>query len=247
MHRTGEGGRARDPWRELAAAIRVLGVMPEPGFVPRARTFLGELQRWNTLARLTGYQTEREQVCHLVLESLLLLRVVPTPASPLLDIGSGPGVPGLVLKLARPAWRVSLVEANRRRANFLRHVIRALGLEGIGVHAARAESLTREPDLQGGFQTVTLRAVAAPAEAAGLARPFLAATGHAVISLGPGMRPTPPGGTVREVPLPARMGLPVRRRFLIIRATEIAPDVSRGTRGRGGTRLGRGQPEGGRR
>src|SRR3972149_925584 len=99
---------------------------------PRARVFLEELGRWGRVSRLTGYRSESEQVVHLILDSLLFLVVIPEPAAPLLDIGSGPGVPGLVLKLARPAWPVTLVEANRRRANFMRQGGRRLGLGGAG-------------------------------------------------------------------------------------------------------------------
>ena len=61
--------------------------------------------------RLTAYRDRAARVRHLVVESLMLLAALPEPASPLLDIGTGPGVPGLILKLARPAWEVVLIEA----------------------------------------------------------------------------------------------------------------------------------------
>ncbi len=219
-----------DPWALLAAGAAAVGVRLEPEFEPRARRFLAELRRWNRVRRLTGYRTEVEQVIHLVLESLLLLPVLPSPAAPLLDIGSGAGAPGLVLKLARPAWPVTLVEANRRRAHFLRHAVRHLQLEGAEVQAMRAEALAQAPAFAGVFRTVTMRAVAAPDTAVRLARPFLAPEGHIVSVLGPGRAPS--FGTVREVAavLESRR-LHLRRRFLIIRASEVAADVPRGTRG----------------
>ena len=71
----------------------------------------------------------------------MLLAALPEPASPLLDIGTGPGVPGLILKLARPDWEVVLIEAAQRRTNFLRHVIRQLGVSGVRVVWGRAEAL----------------------------------------------------------------------------------------------------------
>src|SRR5262245_6386956 len=156
----------------------------------------------------------------------MLLRALPEPAPPLLDIGSGPGVPGLILKLARPEWDVVLIEATRRRANFLRHVVRRLGLEGVRVHGERAEALT-SGELAGRFTTVTMRAVVAPSEAATLAQPFLASGGALVVPLGP--QTSFRMGRVHEVALTAPGELPLRRQFLIIPATELDPGVPRGT------------------
>src|SRR3989304_3054327 len=110
-----------------------------PGFETGTRVFLEELGRWSRVSRLTGYRSVAEQVIHLILDSLLFLMVIPEPAVPVLDIGSGPGVPGLVLKLARPAWPVTLGEANRRPATFMRHVVRRLGLDGAEIREGRAE------------------------------------------------------------------------------------------------------------
>jgi 16S rRNA (guanine527-N7)-methyltransferase len=161
-----------------------------------------------------------------VLESLMILTVVPEPASPLLDIGSGPGVPGLILRLARPSWEVALVEAARRRANFLRHAVRRLNLDGVAVHGERAEALSSGP-LAGRFRTVTMRAVAAPEEAVSLARPFLASNGAIVLPVGPQSgTPTTP---IRTVTLETTGELPLRRQFLIIHRAELDAGVPRGT------------------
>jgi 16S rRNA (guanine527-N7)-methyltransferase len=213
-------------------------------FPARVATYLDELDRWQQIGRLTAYSEQGARIQHLVLESLMLLAVVPDPASPVLDIGSGPGIPGLILKLARPDWDVTLVEATRRRANFLRHVIRQLGLQGVIVHGARAETLVSS-DLVNRFATVTMRAVAAPEAAMRLAAPFLAPTGTLVVPLGPEAGSFE--GHVREVTLPRTGELPWRRRFLIIRRADLDAGVPRGTE-----RLGRAhdrsrEPEGRRR
>ena len=231
-----------EPWLLLEAGIEALGVRVDPGFETGTRVFLEELGRWSRVSRLTGYRSVAEQVIHLILDSLLFLVVIPEPAAPVLDIGSGPGVPGLVLKLARPAWSVTLVEANRRRANFMRHVVRRLGLDGAEVREERAEALAREPGMAAAFRTVTMRAVAEPAPAMRLAGPFLAPTGHAVIALGPCERPLQ--GAVRRVSLVREsLGLRIHRAFLIIPATESQADVPRETRGGRGPRPERREPE----
>ncbi len=205
-------------------------------FEAQAHGYLHELDRWSRVSRLTAYPTEPARVRHLLLDSLLFLAVLPREASPLLDVGSGAGVPGLVLKLARPGWRVELVEANRRRANFLRHVVRTLGLTDLAVHEARAEALGGRPELRAAFAAVTLRAVAAPAAATALAHPFLRPDGVAVIALASGAAvATLPAGRIETVALPAGVGLRLERRFLILPADASssagASDVPRETSG----------------
>ncbi|HEV8675770.1 MAG TPA: 16S rRNA (guanine(527)-N(7))-methyltransferase RsmG [Methylomirabilota bacterium] len=234
-----------DAERLLSAGIAALGIAVDPEFAVRVRGYLRELARWNRVSRLTGYREAADQVVHLVLESVMVLVTDPAPASPLLDIGSGAGAPGLILKLARPDWAITLVEANRRRANFLRHVVRELGLGQTAVEEDRAEALASAPRLVAAFRTVTIRAVAPVPVAARLAQPFLAPEGHAVLALG--LRGSAGPGSVQEVTVAdPGAGLRLRRRFLIIRAGEGSADVPRGTRGgRGAGPRGR-ESEGGR-
>jgi 16S rRNA (guanine527-N7)-methyltransferase len=235
---------AGDPWGELRAAAAALDLELPPGFEGQARAYLDALERWERIGRLTGYVSPYLRVRHLLIESLMLLRAVPEPGTPLLDIGSGPGVPGLIVKLARPAWDVVLIEATRRRVNFLRDVSRRLGLTGIAVQEGRAEALGTGA-LAGRFQTVTMRAVAGVDDARWLAAPFLRPDGVFVQTLG--RAPVPRRGVVQEVALPARGELPWRRRFLIIRRTELDTDVSRGTRREAGAQHRGRKPEGRRR
>jgi 16S rRNA (guanine527-N7)-methyltransferase len=222
-------GPRGEPWADLDAGIGALGVAVDPDFAARGRIFLDELDRWDRVFRLTGYPTEAARVRHLLLDSLLFLPALPVTASPLLDVGSGAGIPGLVLKLARPSWAVHLVEVNRRRANFLRQVVRRLALEAVTVHEARAETLATRPDLAGSIAVVTARAVAGPDAILGLARPFLRPGGRLVIAVGPGR---PPGvGILRRVTLP---GLRIERTFLILGAGDpggAEADVPRETSG----------------
>jgi 16S rRNA (guanine527-N7)-methyltransferase len=231
----------RDSWATLRQEVAAMG-LPLPGeFERRARGYLKELARWSQVSRLTGYRTEPERVERLVLDSLRWLAVLPESASPLLDIGSGVGVPGLILKLARPTWAVTLIEANRRRANFLRHVARQLEVADIRIEAGRAERLGAEPELGRRFRTVTLRAVTDPGRAVALAAPFVAPDGQVVISLGPR---TPPGlGQGRVVAGPGGLGLPGGRAFLIIAGAHVAGCVPRGTGRACGLRPGDRKPE----
>jgi 16S rRNA (guanine527-N7)-methyltransferase len=108
------------------------------------------------------------------------------PAAParVLDLGSGAGVPGLVL--ARQVWTGSafvLLEAGERRAALLREAVAELGLgERVAVHRGRAEEAGRDPALRGTFDAVVARSFAAPAVTAECAAPFLRVGGHLVVS-----------------------------------------------------------------
>jgi 16S rRNA (guanine527-N7)-methyltransferase len=239
------GGRVpQDLGRTLGDAAAALGLTLPAAFPAQIETYLAELERWQRIGSLTAYRDRATRVRHLVVESLMLLAAVPEPASPLLDIGTGPGVPGLILKLARPAWEVVLIEAAQRRTNFLRHVVRQLGLGGVTVLWGRAEALASAAQA-GRFRTVTMRAVAAGEAARALAAPFLAPEGTLVLPLGP-MSP-PGGGTQREITLAARGELPWRRQFLIIPRTELNAGVPRGTRRATGSVHRSREPEGRRR
>ncbi|MGH7357695.1 MAG: 16S rRNA (guanine(527)-N(7))-methyltransferase RsmG [Candidatus Rokuibacteriota bacterium] len=235
---------AGDPWGELRAAAAALDLGLPPSFEGQACVYLEALARWERIGRLTGYATPALRVRHLLVESLMLLRAVPGAGTPLLDIGSGPGVPGLIVKLARPSWEITLLEASRRRVNFLRDVSRQLGVAGVAVCEGRAEDLTTG-DLAGQFATATMRAVSRADKAGALARPFLRPEGVLVQALGRAV--VPAHGRVEEIVVPTGGELPWRRRFLIIRRAELEGDVSRGTRRIAGTQHRGRQPEGRRR
>jgi 16S rRNA (guanine527-N7)-methyltransferase len=108
-----------------------------------------------------------------VLNCAALAPLLPPRAS-VVDVGSGAGLPGLVLAIARPDARVTLVEPLLRRVTWLREVVAALGLDGVAVERARAE------DLRGRLraEVVTARAVAPLDRLLGWTLPLLAPSGE---------------------------------------------------------------------
>ena len=94
------------------------------------------------------------------LDLLSLLAVYDEPQTYLLDIGSGAGFPGLALKIVRPEWNVTLLEATGKKVTFLRHIIETLQLEGIVAMQGRAEELAHQETYRAKFDLVTARAVA---------------------------------------------------------------------------------------
>lgn len=105
-----------------------------------------------------------------------------TPES-FLDLGSGGGLPGLVLATTWPSATGVLLDAMRRRADFLVRACAALGLEDrISVVCARAEDAAHDPSLRERFDLVTARSFGPPAVTAECAAAFLRPTGELVVS-----------------------------------------------------------------
>src|SRR5439155_7870322 len=76
------------------------------------------------------------------------------------DVGSGGGLPGIPLKLALPGIRLTLIESDQRKAEFLRDAVRELDLEDVEVEARRAEEVGRYPGHRDGYDVVVTRAAA---------------------------------------------------------------------------------------
>ena len=105
------------------------------------------------------------------------------PPGRFLDLGSGGGVPGLVLALDWPDAEAVLLDAGERRCVFLREAVERLGLDGrVDVVRDRAEAAGRSPALRGGFDLVVARSFGAPAVTAECAAPFLRVGGRLVVS-----------------------------------------------------------------
>jgi 16S rRNA (guanine527-N7)-methyltransferase len=106
------------------------------------------------------------------------------PDGPLVDVGSGGGIPGLVLAVVRPSRQLHLVEATARKAAFLAETAAAMGID-VTVHAERSELLTRAGDeLRDACACACARALAAPPAAAELCLPFVAPGGRVLLWLG---------------------------------------------------------------
>ena len=106
-----------------------------------------------------------------------------TPGRRVVDLGSGAGVPGLVLALTWPDVPLVLVEASQRRVMFLHDALARLGLSGrVTVVRARAEVLGRAEDWRGTAELVVARGFGAPAVVAECAAPLLATGGRLVVS-----------------------------------------------------------------
>jgi 16S rRNA (guanine527-N7)-methyltransferase len=156
--------------------------LPKADSILRARIepFVDLVERWNDTVRLVSRKDIPELWRRHVEDSLQLLPYVPPEAKRAIDLGSGAGFPGLILSVALDL-HVDLVEADHRKAAFLREAIHRLEADAT-VHAERIENLTIPP-----AEVVTARALAALPQLCGYAAPLLAAGGLCLFLKGAGV------------------------------------------------------------
>lgn len=109
--------------------------------------YLALLQKWNKTYNLTAIVEPERQLTHHLLDSLALLPHVGP--GPLLDVGSGAGLPGIPLALARPDLQVTLIDASQKKAAFMQQAVIELGLTSrLTVVHGRVEALQTGPFAQ---------------------------------------------------------------------------------------------------
>lgn len=188
---------AMTDWGECAARLDA-GVRALQLRVPKkARAvlidYLRELTTWNATYNLTAVRDPLAMVTRHVLDSLAVAPFVV--GTSLADVGSGAGLPGLVLAIARPKLDVVLIESARKKAAFLRHVRRRLALDNVQVVQQRVEAY--KPELR--FDSVICRAFASAGETAQLAGHLIAPGGRVLL-----MKGRHPGAELAQLPLDFR-------------------------------------------
>lgn len=134
--------------------------------------YRNELLDWNTRMNLTAITNAGEVLRKHFLDSLSLLQAFRHSEAHVLDIGTGAGFPGLVLKIAYPQWHVTLLEATGKKVTFLQHIIDTLHLQGVEAIHGRAEELAHQRDYRSRYDLVTARAVSALPTLLEYATPF---------------------------------------------------------------------------
>jgi 16S rRNA (guanine527-N7)-methyltransferase len=114
----------------------------------------------------------------LIEDSLVLLDFLPPGPQRIIDVGSGGGLPGLPLRLARPDLSLTLLEANQRKAAFLVQAAARLQLEDVEVVAQRAEEAGRDPRHREAYDFALARALATMPVLVELCLPFVAVGGR---------------------------------------------------------------------
>jgi 16S rRNA (guanine527-N7)-methyltransferase len=145
---------APDLSTRLRRGLAELGLALPDDRVDSLVAYVALLTRWNSAYNLTAVRDPAEMVPRHLLDSLAILPWIQGPR--LLDVGTGPGLPGIPLALAEPTLRVTLLDANGKKVRFCRQAVMELGLANVQVVQARAEDYRPAE----GFATITARAVA---------------------------------------------------------------------------------------
>ncbi|MES9938673.1 MAG: 16S rRNA (guanine(527)-N(7))-methyltransferase RsmG [Sedimenticola sp.] len=150
--------------------------------------YLTLLLKWNNAFNLTAVRDPAEMVARQLLDSLSILDMVRGPR--VLDVGTGPGLPGIPLAIALPDAHFTLLDSNGKKTRFVQQAKTALGLSNVEVVNGRVESF--RPDSP--FDTVTSRAFAALPKMVELTRHLVAAGGQLLA-----MKGTVPHDEIAEI------------------------------------------------
>ena len=143
--------------------LGALGIALEPRQLEALADYLARVMAANQRMNLTAVREEDAAWRRLVIDSLSVLPGVDMlgESAKVIDIGSGAGLPGLPIAVARPAVQVTMLEATGKKADFIRGCIEALGLTNAQVLQERAEVLGQDPQHRAGYDAAVSRAVGA--------------------------------------------------------------------------------------
>jgi 16S rRNA (guanine527-N7)-methyltransferase len=144
--------------RRLTSGLEALGLALDDERQAALLGFIEELQRWNRSYNLTAVRDPLDMVTRHLLDSLAVLPWIGD--GPLLDAGTGAGLPGVPLAIARPRLQVTLLDSAGKKVRFLNHVQRTLGLDNVYPVQARLEAFAPHAP----FATVISRAFASLSE-----------------------------------------------------------------------------------
>lgn len=159
----------------LELGVAELGLTLSHKQVADLNAFLQELGRWNRVHNLTSVEGEQASIDLHLIDSIAILPIMreflPTTQVQIADLGSGGGLPAIPIAIAEPNWRISLIEAVRKKTAFLQNVKGKLGLSNASIYSDRVEQVAiQEP---GKYDAVISRAFTSLDRFLDLAEPFL--------------------------------------------------------------------------
>ena len=156
----------------LRAGAAKLGLELDEDTQTQLLAYVELLFKWNKVYNLTAIRDKSEMVSHHLLDSLA---VVPHLWSGRwLDVGSGGGMPGLVLAIVKPDWRFTLLDSNTKKTSFVQQAVIDLGLKNVSVHSGRVEDW--RPDYR--FDGIISRAFAELGDFLAVSRHLIAPNGR---------------------------------------------------------------------
>jgi 16S rRNA (guanine527-N7)-methyltransferase len=190
----------------------------------RLSAYLDLLAKWNRVYNLTAIRIRSLMESHHVNDALAVLPFLPaSPTVRLLDVGSGGGVPGIPIAIARPDWRIAVLDTNRKKTTFLTQAAIELGLTNVRVVASRIEDFRSDE----AFDVVISRAFSDLRTFAEVAARHVRADGMLVAMKGALPRSEidalPRGVVVTSTPSLDVPGVDAERHLVIMRLVSDAP------------------------
>ena len=139
----------------LAEGIDAMQLDVSPAQQEKLMDYLALMFKWNAVYNLTSLRDPMQMVTHHLLDSLAAVPAFAR-ARNVLDVGSGGGLPGIVLAIVRPDMKVSMIDTVHKKTAFLTQVKAELGLTNVTVYTARVEQL----QVSDKFDVITSRAFA---------------------------------------------------------------------------------------
>ena len=198
----------------LASGLTALDITLPDEAQHKLLAFRELLLKWNKTYNLTALRDPAQAISHHLLDSLAILPHVG--AGNLLDVGSGGGLPGIPLAIAKPELAVTMVDTVQKKTTFLQQAVIELGLKNVTVHHARVE------EMHGQFAQISSRAFAEIGLFISLTRHLLAPNGRWLAMKG--VRPDDelkalPADITVEAIIPLTVpGLDAERHLIILKA-----------------------------
>lgn len=146
---------------------------PQTSNIKLFEIYLQELLIWNKKFNLTAIDDPQEIRTRHFEDSLSVLQAVDLQSQKVVDIGPGAGFPGIPLKIERPNIKLTLVEATRKKVEFLKHIVSVLNLSDVEVIWGRGEDISKKAVHHMKYDVALARAVAKLPELIGYCVPFL--------------------------------------------------------------------------
>ena len=171
-------GNRTDPFMLIDPSILPLA-LPDTS-LENLGNYVSLFEKWNDRFSFSKFNSYTDILDHLIKPSLSLAHLVD-PDTHLLDIGSGPGIPGIPIKLARPELDLTIIESSSKALEFLTEVKNSLNISGLTIISGRAETLAHDPLLRNQFDTVIVRAFAPIPIVVEISAAFLKISGKLII------------------------------------------------------------------
>ncbi|MGA2781649.1 MAG: 16S rRNA (guanine(527)-N(7))-methyltransferase RsmG [Smithella sp.] len=169
----------------LSKNARHFGIELGEQQLSRFDVYKKELLQWNAKTNLISENSSQEIITRHFLDSLTALQFIQKPNARIIDVGCGAGFPGLPLKIALPTLELYLLETNRKKVSFLKHIIRLLNLADTFVLHDRVENIIKADSWKEKFDILISRAAFKLSELLLQGEYFLAPGGKLIALKGP--------------------------------------------------------------